>query len=87
VNSKFKNRTTTELLRNGNPHIQDQYFMIMIRELVQYWLIETMGAKYYFIRFEFQYRNKPHCHGVAWLEEPESGLVKLAETAKEGKEA
>jgi hypothetical protein len=28
-----------------------------------------------------------HCHGVAWIPEPEDGLVKLGETAKAGKEA
>jgi hypothetical protein len=46
-----------------------------------------MGCKYYWIRFEFQWRLVIHCHGIAWLPEPEGGLVKIAEIAKDGQRA
>ena len=46
-----------------------------------------MKAKYWWIRFEWQWRYAIHSHGVAWLLEPAPGLVKLGEIAKKGHEA
>jgi hypothetical protein len=59
----------------------------MVKGIIEYWLENIMGCKYYWIRFEFQWRLVIHCHGIAWLPEPEGGLVKIAETAKEGHKA
>lgn len=46
-----------------------------------------MGAEDYWVRFEFQWRMVIHCHGVAWIPEPDDGLVNIGIRAKIGYEA
>ena len=86
VNAKDKkqNKEIYEKLMKGkgNPHVQDQFFMQITQNIIELWLVQTLKAKYWWIRFEFQWRGSIHCHGVAWIPEPSPGLVKLADIAK-----
>ena len=69
----------------NNPHIADKFFTESFKNFMDIVFIKALGAKHFFIRFEYTHRGKIHCHGFLWLEEPGPGLKELGEVCKKGK--
>ena len=63
--------TTSEERRQNvinNPHIVDWFFTQRVEiSFINYWLYDTLDAKWHWYRFEYQGRGSIHCHGTAKL--------------------
>ena len=59
------------------------FFYPKIRRFVKHWLYDTLGAKWYWFRYEYQGRGSIHCHGTAKLNN-DPGLCRLTQTALKG---
>ena len=82
------NPTTTDSDRRGNvidnPHLLDWFFTERTEQFVKYWLKSTLGATWYWFRYEYAVqRGSIHCHGVAKLE-TDPNLCKLSQIALRG---
>ena len=53
------------------------------RRRTNYWLYDTLEAKWHWYRFEYQHRGSIHCHGTAKLNN-DPGLCQLSKTALKG---
>lgn len=62
----------------NNPHITDWFFTQRLENFIKYWLYNSLDAKWYWYRFEYQAGGSIHCHGVAKLKN-DPGLCKLSE--------
>ena len=67
----------------NNPHVVDWFFTERLKKFIKHWLYDSLDAKWYWYRFEYQSRGSIHCHGVAKLNN-DPGLCKLSETALNG---
>ena len=52
---------------NQNPAIADCLFYERISKFVEAFYLDILGATDYWFRFEWQHRESPHVHGLAWL--------------------
>ena len=67
-----------------NPHLVDLWFQILSNEFIEKWLKETMGAQWYWYRFEFtQSAGQIHVHGISKLKS-DPGLQEHAQLCKLG---
>ena len=65
----------------NNPHLLDWFFT---EQFVKYWLKNTLGAKWYWFRYEYAVqRGSIHCHGVAKLNS-DPNLCELSQVALQG---
>ena len=50
-----------------NPATADWFFYHRIEMFIEAFYVGVLGAKDYWLRFEWQHRGSPHVHGLAWL--------------------
>ena len=50
-----------------NPAVADWFFYERISQYLRCFYLDVLGAKDYWLRFEWQHRGSPHVHGLAWL--------------------
>ncbi len=68
----------------NNPHLLDWFFTERTERFVRYWLKESLGASWYWFRYEYALqRGSIHCHGVAKLSD-DPNLCELSKQALEG---
>ena len=78
--------STSEVRRQNvinNPHLVDWFFTQRLESFVNHWLYDTLGAKWHWLRYEYQGRGSIHCHGTAKLNN-DPGLCQLTQTALKG---
>ena len=66
-----------------NPHITDWFFHSKLKDFVNYWLLKTLDAEWYWFRYEYQARGSTHAHGCAKLKN-DPGLCELVKIAALG---
>ena len=52
-----------------NPCMSDWFFYHRVIKFMDAFYMDIMGAKDYWLRFEYQHRGSPHVHGVIWLQD------------------
>jgi len=52
-----------------NPCMADWFFYRHVIKFMDAFHLDIMGAKDYWLRFEYQHRGSPHVHGVVWLQD------------------
>lgn len=68
----------------NNPHLLDWFFTERTEQFVHYWLKKTLGATWYWFRYEYAVqRGSIHCHGVAKLQS-DPNLCDLSQIALQG---
>ena len=68
----------------NNPHLLDWFFTERTEQFVNYWLKKTLGATWYWFRYEYSVqRGSIHCHGVAKLKS-DPNLCNLSQIALQG---
>ena len=68
----------------NNPHLLDWFFTERTEQFVNYWLKKTLGATWYWFRYEYAVqRGSIHCHGVAKLQS-DPNLCDLSQIALQG---
>ena len=68
----------------NNPHLLDWFFTERTEQFVKYWLQNTLGATWYWFRYEYAIqRGSIHCHGVAKLKS-DPNLCELSHIALKG---
>ena len=50
-----------------NPAVADWFFYERFQQFLKCFYLNILGAKDYWLRFEWQHRGSPHVHGLAWL--------------------
>ena len=50
-----------------NPVVADWLFYERFQQFLKCFYLDILGAKDYWLRFEWQHRDSPHVHGLAWL--------------------
>ena len=50
-----------------NPAVADWFFYERFHQFLKCFYLDILGAKDYWLRFEWQHRGSPHVHGLAWL--------------------
>ena len=50
-----------------SPAIADWFFFHRIQMFIDAFYVGVLGARDYWLRFEWQHRGSPHVHGLAWL--------------------
>ena len=63
-NSAARSRAVIE-----NPCMADWFFYHRVMKFMDAFYVDIMGAKDYWLRFEYQHRGSPHVHGVIWLQD------------------
>jgi hypothetical protein len=64
-----------------NPAIADLFFYQRMRLFLKDFYEDVLGAKDYWLRFEWQHRGSPHVHGLAWLSDAPSIEVGVVQEA------
>ena len=68
----------------NNPHLLDWFFTERTEQFVNYWLKKTLGATWYWFRYEYAVQcGSIHCHGVAKLQ-CDPNLCDLSQIALQG---
>ena len=52
-----------------NPCLADWFFYHRVVKFMDVFYMGIMGAKDYWLRFEYQHRGSPHIHGIVWLQD------------------
>ena len=50
-----------------NPAVADWFFYERFQQFLKCFYLDILGAKDYWLRFEWQHCGSPHVHGLAWL--------------------
>ena len=50
-----------------NPAVADWFFYEQFQQFLKCFYMDILGAKDYWLRFEWQHCGSPHVHGLAWL--------------------
>ena len=50
-----------------NPAVADWFFYERLQQFLKCFYLDILGAKDYWLRFEWQHHGSPHVHGLAWL--------------------
>ena len=50
-----------------NPAIANWFFYERVQQFLKHFYQDVLGAKDYWLCFEWQHRGSPHVHGLAWL--------------------
>ena len=50
-----------------NPAVADQFFYEQFQQFLKCFFLDILGAKDYWLRFEWKHHGSPHMHGLAWL--------------------
>ena len=50
-----------------NPAVADWFFYKRFHQFLKCFYVDILGAKDYWLRFEWQHRGSPHVHELAWL--------------------
>ena len=55
------------LIRPDNLAFADWFFYEHFHQFLKCFYVDILGAKDYWLMFEWQYQSSPHVHGLAWL--------------------
>ena len=77
---KVRNDLKTIITTKG---VQTFFFTLSSKSFIKCWLYDTLGASWYWYRYEYQARGSIHCHGTAKLKN-DPGLCELTEIALKG---